>query len=370
MTQPEDTIDYRASGVDVEAGRRMVEDIGAAVESTHGPEVLGSLGGFAGLYRLSGYRDPVLVSGADGVGTKVEVARAAGHYDTIGIDLVAMCVNDVICHGARPLFFLDYIAVDRLDPAVAAEVVAGVAAGCRQAGCALIGGETAEMPGVYRPGRFDLAGFALGAVERNAVIDGRSLRAGMALVGLASSGFHANGFSLLRRLVPGLDDPDASEEVPGTTGAVGDTGDGGLRAVRDLALRPTRIYAPIISTILAEAPPAGIAHITGGGWFENIPRLLGRSRGALSLAVDRRAVPLPEAYEIVRGAPVEERELYATFNMGLGMVLAVEPDTVEVVRSICAEDGVAAWKIGEVTEKGSGAAAGTGDLIVEGFDPS
>ncbi len=368
MTRPDDAVDYRSSGVDVEAGRRLVEDIGDSVESTHGPEVLGSLGGFAGLYHLNGYRDPVLVSGADGVGTKVEVARAAGRYETIGIDLVAMCVNDVICHGARPLFFLDYIAVDRLDPSVAAEVVNGVAVGCRRAGCALIGGETAEMPGVYRPGRFDLAGFALGAVEREAVVDGRFVRAGMALVGLASSGFHANGFSLLRRIVPGLDDPDARAEADG---AAGRAAEDGLRAVRDLVLRPTRIYASVVSAISASSPIAGIAHITGGGWFENIPRLLGVRRGELSLVVDRRAVPRPEAYEILRGAPVDERELYGTFNMGLGMVLAVEARTVDLVRSICAEEGVAAWKIGEVAGKASGSAPAKveGDLIVEGFDP-
>ncbi|MFW5696010.1 MAG: phosphoribosylformylglycinamidine cyclo-ligase, partial [Alkalispirochaeta sp.] len=198
----DEPLDYRSAGVNVGAGQKLVRDIEATVAATQGPEVLGNLGGFAGLYALGNYRDPVLVSGTDGVGTKVELARAGGRLDTIGIDLVAMCVNDVICHGARPLFFLDYMAVDDLSKVDAAAIVAGVAEGCRRAGCALIGGETAEMPGVYRPGRFDLAGFAVGAVERDELIDGSALEPGMAVVGLASSGFHSNGYSLLRKLFP------------------------------------------------------------------------------------------------------------------------------------------------------------------------
>jgi phosphoribosylformylglycinamidine cyclo-ligase len=241
--------DYRSAGVDVAAGQQLVRDIGATVAATQGPEVLGHLGGFAGLYALGDYRDPVLVSGTDGVGTKLELARAAGRLDTIGIDLVAMCVNDVICHGAKPLFFLDYVAVDRLDAVDVAAIVTGVAAGCHEAGCALIGGETAEMPGVYRPGRFDLAGFAVGAVERDAIIDGRRLEAGMALVGLGSRGFHSNGYSLLRRLFPGVDEPGGSPETA---------------RVRDLLLTPTRIYAGVVAAISAVCEPAGIAHVTGG----------------------------------------------------------------------------------------------------------
>jgi phosphoribosylformylglycinamidine cyclo-ligase len=346
-------VDYRSAGVDVAAGQRLVRDIGATVAATQGPEVLGNLGGFAGLYALGTYREPVLVSGTDGVGTKLELARAAGRFDTIGIDLVGMCVNDVLCHGAKPLFFLDYVAVDRLDAVDVAAIVSGVAAGCREAGCALIGGETAEMPGVYRPGRFDLAGFAVGAVEREGIIDGRRLESGMALVGLGSSGFHSNGYSLLRRLFPGVDEPGGTPEVA---------------RMRDLLLSPTRIYADVMAAIGAACEPAGIAHVTGGGWWENLPRLLGSAgsgggaggtggtEGApagteLALDVDAGAVIAPEVFTLLHTTPVTPEEAYRTFNMGLGMAIAMPERLAGDAIRIAADHGVPAWRIGRVVQR-------------------
>ncbi|HKK49459.1 MAG TPA: phosphoribosylformylglycinamidine cyclo-ligase [Alkalispirochaeta sp.] len=345
----DETVDYRSAGVDVAAGQQLVRDIGATVAATQGAEVLSNLGGFAGLYAIGSYRDPVLVSGTDGVGTKVELARAAGRLDTIGIDLVAMCVNDVICHGAKPLFFLDYIAVDDLSQVDAAALVSGVAEGCRRAGCALIGGETAEMPGIYRPGRFDLAGFAVGAVEREAIIDGSALEPGMAVVGLASSGFHSNGYSLLRKLFP------ATESTEATDGEL----DSMTTALRDGLLTPTRIYAAVLSAITAQCPVAGVAHITGGGWRENLPRLLGRRRAgethpeqgphpALRLEVDAAVVPLPQPIRSVMDTPLSPAEAYRTFNMGLGMALALPVEYAAEAISIAADHGIAAWEIGSV----------------------
>ncbi|MFO8043242.1 MAG: phosphoribosylformylglycinamidine cyclo-ligase [Alkalispirochaeta sp.] len=376
----DEAINYRSAGVDVDAGQKLVRDIGDTVAATQGPEVLGNLGGFAGLYALGNYRDPILVSGTDGVGTKVELARAAGRLDTIGIDLVAMCVNDVICHGARPLFFLDYMAVDSLKEVDAAAIVSGVAEGCRLAGCALIGGETAEMPGVYRPGRFDLAGFAVGAVEREELIDGRALEPGMAVVGLASSGFHSNGYSLLRRLFPETS---------------GDRGERGADALRDALLTPTRIYAAVVSALTAQCRVAGIAHITGGGWWENLPRLLGVRRASIAssasapsaasmnvsngpsssvpegraaapgsaqeasasplcLLVDAGAVPLPEVCNMIVDTALEPPEAYRTFNMGLGLAVALPAGQVSRAIEIAAGHGIEAWEIGQV-EEASGA---------------
>lgn len=341
------TQEYRDAGVDVQEGRRAVENMRAAVTATHGREVLGHFGSFAGMFALKDYRgtdhppgeesralvDPVLVSGADGVGTKVELARAAGRFDTIGVDLVAMCVNDVLCHGALPLFFLDYLAVDTLDARHAAVLVEGVARGCRTARCALLGGETAEMPGVYRPGRFDLAGFAVGVVERAAIIDGSALEAGHVLVGLASSGVHSNGFSLVRHLMPEVEDEDAPQEV---------------RELRDRLLEPTRIYVPVVQDILKSARVTGMAHITGGGWEENLPRLLGVRRREYTLDIRRDAVAVPDIFHEIARRGVDHREMYRTFNMGLGMALAVPPEDVAAVVDCAAHHQVDAWPFGEV----------------------
>lgn len=376
---------YAAAGVDVAAGQETAATVTDAMRATHGPEVLSGPGGFAGLFSLTGFRDPVLVSGTDGVGTKLELARAAGSYETIGVDLVAMCVNDVVCHGARPLFFLDYVAVDQLDPMQVSTIVGGVIAGCEAAGCALIGGETAEMPGVYRPGRVDLAGFAVGAVERSDVIDGSAVESGMALVGLASSGFHANGFSLLRALWPELDEPQLGEShtqrgqeqrsdaavqsagvhdpmAPGAAAYDGAAHDPArIAALRTELLTPTRIYAKVIAAIRSRVAVAGIAHVTGGGWYENIPRLLGRRGASLRLIVDARAVSAPPVFDLFARAPaasVSLVERYRTFNMGLGMVLAVPGVDVPTVCAIAVDHGVPAWEIGEVVPR-EDATAGT-----------
>lgn len=325
--------DYRSSGVNIEEGYRAVEAIAEDLRSTWSAGVFDLPGGFAGLLALGSYRDPVLVTGTDGVGTKVELARAAGDLSTIGIDLVAMCVNDILCHGAKPLLFLDYVAVDRLKAEDLAAIVRGVATGCREAGTSLLGGETAEMPGVYRPGRFDLAGFALGVVEREAIIDGSRLAPGMTLLGLASSGVHSNGFSLVRSLFPELEEPG---------------GDEALRARRRSYLAPTRIYAQVLAAIMRETRPAGIAHITGGGWYENLPRLLGRSRGSLGLRVHRDRVPAPAVFAEIAAAGVAEEEMYRTFNMGVGLVIALGREEAERARRIAADLGVGAWAVGEV----------------------
>jgi phosphoribosylformylglycinamidine cyclo-ligase len=323
---------YRSAGVDVAAGQRVVQDISQAVKDTQGPEVLGSLDGFAGLFALSGYREPVLVSGTDGVGTKVELARAAGDLSTIGIDLVAMCVNDVLCHGAHPLFFLDYVAVDSLRGVSVPGIVSGVAQGCRQAGCALIGGETAEMPGVYRPGRFDLAGCAVGVVERSELVDGSALEAGMAVVGLASSGFHSNGFSLLRALFPTVEEPSAT----------------GVSSLQRELLEPTRIYAAVVADLRRQLSVAGMAHVTGGGWWENLPRLLGARRGELGLVLDASAVVPPPVFRRLAETALSPAEAYGTFNMGLGFAVALPRSQVDRAIAIAASHDIAAWSIGEL----------------------
>lgn len=352
--RPEDTepTDYRAAGVDVEAGRQLVRSIRNTVADTQGPEVLGGLTGFAGLYALGTYRDPVLVSGTDGVGTKLELARAAGRLDTIGQDLVAMCINDILCHGARPLFFLDYIAVDSVRSVDPATIVTGVAAACREAGCALIGGETAEMPGIYRPGRFDLAGFAVGVVERDAIVDGSAVREGMTVVGLQSSGFHSNGFSLLRRLFPATEDRSAADQETVT--------------MRDTLLTPTRIYRAALEEILAAAPVAGIAHVTGGGWWENLPRLLGEQHDGVRIVVEAGAVTRPPAFALLEHSAVSPAEAYRTFNMGLGMAVAVPAAAAATVIEAAGRHGVPAWEIGSIERR----RPGDPDLEIRGVPDS
>ena len=257
-------MDYRTAGVDVVAGREFVERIRSSVEATRRPEVVGGLGGFGGLCRLpAGLRDPLLVSGTDGVGTKLELAQAYGRHHDVGIDLVAMCVNDVITSGAEPLFFLDYIATGKLSPEAMAEVVEGIADGCRQSGCALLGGETAEMPGFYAPGRYDLAGFCVAVVEASALIDGRAVRAGDRILAVASSGVHSNGFSLVRRIL----ESQAVDEL--TTLPISN------QNLIDALLAPTRLYGTLVKALLASKVPInGMAHITGGGLPENLPRCL------------------------------------------------------------------------------------------------
>jgi len=308
---------YREAGVDIDAGEALVERIKPLAAATARAGVLGGIGGFSGLFALEGrYRDPVLVSGTDGVGTKLLVAQRLGVHDTIGIDLVAMCVNDIACTGAEPLFFLDYFATGKLEVEVAEAVVRGIAAGCALAGCALLGGETAEMPGMYAPAHYDLAGFAVGVVERDQMLDGRGIRAGDALVGVPSSGLHSNGFSLARKLL--VEGPYDLHADPG-----------GLDApLGQVLLAPTRIYAAEVRAA-AEAGARGVSHVTGGGIPGNVPRMLPAGLGAVLRA---GSWPVPPIFDFLRRAgDLDDADLYRTFNMGLGLVIATAPADAEAV---------------------------------------
>ena len=327
---------YRAAGVDIEAGEAVVRGIRAAVQATwKRGGVISDLGGFGGLFAPPKVADPVLVSGTDGVGTKLLVAQRVGRHDTVGVDLVAMCVNDVLVTGAEPLFFLDYFATGKLAPEVAVEVVRGIAAGCEQAGCALIGGETAEMPGMYAPGHYDLAGFCVGIADRSAILrPAETTRGGDVLVGLPSSGLHSNGFSLVRRIV---DDLDWSAPF-----------DGGA-PLGEVLLTPTRIYSQEILGAARAGRIRGAAHITGGGFLENIPRILPAGLGA---RIDLGAWRAPAIFELLadRGA-LSQRDLFRTFNMGVGMIAPVAPDDVAAVRALWPD----AVTLGEVIPDAEGA---------------
>ncbi len=308
-------MDYKTAGVDIEAGYELVRRIGEDVARTLRPGVLGGLGGFGGCFELpAGYRQPVLVAGTDGVGTKLEVARALQKHDTIGIDLVAMCANDIVTVGAEPLFFLDYLATGKLAPAALAEVVKGIADGCVQAGCALIGGETAEMPGFYEGDRYDVAGFCVGVVEKSERLDGSAVQVGDRVIGLASTGLHSNGYSLARRIVAGY----AWDYVPPFAD----------RPLGDLFLTPTAIYVQsILAARRAGLPIHGLAHITGGGLPENLPRCLGEGQG---VQIDRRAWAVPPLFRwLAEVGEVAWEEMYRTFNMGIGMAVVVPPAAVE-----------------------------------------
>ncbi|MEN1727835.1 MAG: phosphoribosylformylglycinamidine cyclo-ligase [Pseudomonadota bacterium] len=314
---PGKSLSYRDAGVDIDAGNDLVERIKPLVAATRRPEVLAGLGGFGGLFQLGDrFTDPVLVSGTDGVGTKLLLARQLGIHDTIGIDLVAMCVNDILVCGAEPLFFLDYFACGRLDVEVATEVVAGIADGCKQAGCALIGGETAEMPGMYDDGEYDLAGFTVGAVERGAVIDGSSVQAGDVVLGLASSGPHSNGYSLIRRVI---EHADATLDQ-----TIGD------QTLGRAALAPTRIYVDAIQRVLKTADIHAMAHITGGGLTENILRVV---PDGLGLEIDQSQWPTPPIFEwLASNGNIEPAEMRRTFNMGIGFVLLCPEDQVATIK--------------------------------------
>ena len=328
---------YKDAGVDIDAGNTFVRMIKPLVKATRRPEVLADIGGFGGLFALNTgkYQNPVLVSGTDGVGTKLKVAFMAGRHDTVGIDLVAMCVNDIIVQGAEPLFFLDYLATGRLDPGQGAAIVSGIAEGCRQAGCALIGGETAEMPGFYSADEYDLAGFTVGVVERERIIDGSSITVGDTLIGLASSGLHSNGYSLARkvlfeRLGFGIDD------------VIPETG----RTVADELLVPTRIYVKSILNLLRDFSIHGIAHITGGGLPENVPRIL--PKGCMA-RIRTDAWEIPPIFRLLQqGGNIEDAELYRTFNCGIGMVLAVPVAEVSDILMRLTALGETASIIGEV----------------------
>jgi len=354
---------YAQAGVDVEAGDRAVELMRAAVAATHGPGVLGGLGGFGAAFAVpAGYREPVLVSATDGVGTKTAIANAVGRFDTIGHDLVAMCADDVVCAGAAPLYFLDYVAVGRLDPLQVAELVGGIADGCRLAGCALVGGETAEHPGLMGEDDFDLAGFCVGIVERASLLDGTAARAGDVILGLPSNGLHANGFSLVRALLAQDDVPLGEPYQALVRRTLGDReADGALReeeagafqTLGQVLLTPTRIYAPAIVALrdgLAAGGSGlrGVAHITGGGLPGNVPRMLGEGLGA-RLDPTRWRMPSVMRWLGALG-DIADDELRAVFNGGLGMVVAVTPADVEAAIALLAEQGVAAGVVGEVMD--------------------
>ena len=326
-------LSYRDAGVDIAAGDRLVERIKSLVKPTHRPEVLAGVGGFGALFELSGrYREPVLVSGTDGVGTKLKLAFQLDRHDTVGIDLVAMSVNDILVQGAEPLFFLDYFACGKLDVDTAAAVVAGIARGCELAGCALIGGETAEMPGMYPPGEYDLAGFAVGAVEKSRIVDGRGVRAGDAVLGLASSGAHSNGYSLIRKLLDA--DPAAlAQDLDG-------------RPLAERLLAPTRIYVKAVRALLDAIPVRAMAHITGGGLLENVPRVL---PAGLAAVLERARWPRDALFEwIQRSGRVADAEMLRTFNCGVGFVLVVRAEDAAQAREILSGHGETVYELGHV----------------------
>lgn len=349
---------YRQAGVDVEAGVRAVDLMRAHVDSTRRPEVVGGLGGFGGGFTIpAGYREPLLIASTDGVGTKTAIASAVGRFDTIGIDLVAMCADDVVCAGAEPLAFLDYVAVGRLDPVGIAELVGGVAAGCREAGAALVGGETAEHPGLMDPDEFDLAGCCIGVVERSRVIDGSTARAGDAIVGLASSGFHANGYSLVRGLLAQWDLDLSEPYQQRLRRTLGDHDTDELLAAApheamatlgEVLLTPTRIYARAVLAARDVVDVRGLAHITGGGLPGNVPRALPASLGA---RLDPGRWAMPSAMRLFGAlGGLEATELRATFNGGLGMIAIVPASDVAAAIGSFTTSGIAAAVVGEVVD--------------------
>lgn len=334
-------ISYKDAGVDVQRGYDAVSLMKKHVQKTMNANVLGDLGSFGGFYALEAEDcdEPVLVAGTDGVGTKLRYAMLMDKHDTIGIDAVAMCVNDIVCQGAKPLFFLDYIATGRILPEKIADIVGGVAEGCVQSGCALIGGETAEMPGFYADDEYDIAGFSVGVVQKSKVINGSSIKEGDALIGLASSGIHSNGFSLVRRLF-GENPSDLTRYSAELKKSIGEE-----------VLTPTRIYVKTILGLLKKYQIKGIAHITGGGFIENIPRMLPDGLGA---KIDVHSYEVPPVFNVLAQlSGLEQAQLYNTFNMGIGMVLAVNNDNADEVVKAAAEMGEKAFIIGE-TVKGEG----------------
>jgi len=334
---------YRDAGVDIDEGDRLVELIKPFARKTLRPEVLGGIGGFGGLFAIDvkKYKEPVLVSGTDGVGTKLKVAFAAGRHDTIGQDLVAMCVNDVAVVGAEPLFFLDYFATGKLAAEKAAQVVKGIADGCALAGCALIGGETAELPGFYAAGEYDLAGFAVGCVERSRIVDGTTVAPGDLVVGIASSGLHSNGYSLARKALLERHPLDRTFEILG--GAT----------LADALLVPTRIYAKDVLALLEEVRVGAFAHVTGGGLPGNVPRSLPEGTRAV---LEEKRWPRPPIFDLVeKEGRVPRDEMYRTFNMGLGLVAVVAPGDEAKVHAVLRSRGLDAWTVGSI-EKGEGEA--------------
>nr|WP_265820791.1 phosphoribosylformylglycinamidine cyclo-ligase [Geovibrio ferrireducens] len=332
-------IDYRSSGVNIDEGNRFITLIKSMAESTYTEGVIGSLGGFAGFFSLkdaAGMTDPVLVAATDGVGTKLKIAFDSGKLDTVGVDLVAMSVNDLVVTGAKPLFFLDYLATGKLAPEDMAEVVKGIADGCRQSGTALIGGETAEMPGFYKEGEFDLAGFCVGILDKAKMVDGSRVAAGDAIIGFGSTGLHSNGYSLARKIFFDELKMDVKDEVNG-------------KPLYELLLAPTKIYVKTVLALLAEGfGIKAMAHITGGGFYENIPRVLPEGLKAL---VDKGSFTRPEIFDIITSkVSIENRELYRVFNMGIGFIAVISADEAEKLRARAEELGEKAFIIGRIAE--------------------
>ena len=329
---------YAAAGVDVTAGYEAVRRIKPMVESTYIPGVMGTLGGFGGMFApdISGMKKPVLVSGTDGVGTKLKLAFLMDKHDTVGIDCVAMCVNDIICGGAMPLFFLDYIACGKNDPARIADIVTGITEGCRQAGCALVGGETAEMPGFYPVDEYDLAGFSVGMVDEEKIIDGKSLAEGDVLIGLASSGVHSNGFSLVRKV---FDVEHADLKTP--------MNELGGKSLGEALLEPTRIYVKAVKAVLgAGVDVHAVSHITGGGFYENVPRMM---VDGLTAQIKLDSFPTLPIFSLIQKAGnIPARDMYNTFNMGIGMILAVPAAQAQAALDALAAAGETAYQIGSV----------------------
>lgn len=329
---------YKKAGVDIAAGNEAVERMKKHVQSTMRPEVLSGLGGFGGLFGLNKdkYEEPVLVSGTDGVGTKLKIAFAMDRHDTIGIDAVAMCVNDIVVQGAEPLFFLDYLACDKVIPEKIEAIVKGVADGCVQSGCALIGGETAEMPGMYAEGEYDIAGFTVGIVDKSKMIDGKQIAPGDVVLGLASSGVHSNGFSLVRRLLleeKGYSLHDTVEELGGKLG--------------DVLLTPTRIYVKQVLAMLERVKLKGLAHITGGGFIENIPRML---PDGVDVNIEYGSWPILPIFSLMqREGAISNKDMFTTFNMGIGMVIVVSADQAEEAIRAAEALGERVYRIGQVT---------------------
>ena len=334
------SLSYRDAGVDINAGDSLVERIKPFAKRTMRPEVLGDLGGFGALVEISQkYRHPVLVSGTDGVGTKLKLAFEWDQHDTVGIDLVAMSVNDILVQGAEPLFFLDYFACGKLDVERAAAVIKGIAAGCEQSGCALIGGETAEMPGMYPDGEYDLAGFAVGVVEKEQVINGRSIVAGDVVLGLASNGIHSNGYSLVRKIIERAQPELDAEFNRGKT-------------LRQAIIAPTRLYVKPILAALKQFTIKGMAHITGGGISENVPRILPENTVA---AIDSQSWPLPKLFQWLQQAGnVEIQEMYRTFNCGIGMVLVVNAEDADAIQKFLQQQGETVYQIGRIRTREGG----------------
>ncbi|MBI4293304.1 MAG: phosphoribosylformylglycinamidine cyclo-ligase [Betaproteobacteria bacterium] len=341
MKPTREPLSYRHAGVDIDAGDALVEAIKPFAKRTLRPEVLAGIGGFGASFQIpKGYREPVLVSGTDGVGTKLKLAFQLGKHDSIGIDLVAMSVNDILVQGAEPLFFLDYFACGKLDVGVASEVVSGIARGCEQAGCALIGGETAEMPGMYPEGEYDLAGFAVGVVEKDNIINGRKIAPGDALIGLASSGAHSNGYSLIRRVLE-RSGADLKADFEGHT-------------LGQALLEPTRIYVKPLLALMKAIEVKGLAHITGGGLVENVPRVL---PGEVKAVLERSAWPQPPLFRwLQREGDIADAEMHRVFNCGIGMVVIVAPEFAEPAMRVLSAAGETVYRIGKVQPRESGEA--------------